>query len=41
MKDFSSKMNAACYLIIYFMGLFYPIYYFFELLAEEEGKLID
>ena len=33
-KNFQTKINAACYLMIYFMGLFYPIYYFFELLAE-------
>ena len=39
-KNFKTKINAACYLLIFFMGLFYPIYYFFELLGEEEGKLI-
>ena len=33
-KNFNTKINAVCYLILYFLGLFFPIYYFFELLQE-------
>ena len=40
-KNFNTKINAACYIILYFFGLFFPIYYFFELLQERETKLID
>ena len=29
MKDFKSKINAMCYILIFFWGLFLPIYYFF------------
>ena len=33
-RNFRTKLNAACYILLYFLGLFYPIYYFFELLQE-------
>jgi hypothetical protein len=31
-RNFRSKASAACYLVIYFVALVFPIYYFFELL---------
>ena len=31
-KNFNTKLNAVCYLILYFLCLFFPIFYFFELL---------
>lgn len=40
-RDFGTKLNAACYLVLYFTGIFFPIYYFFELLQEREKKLIE
>ena len=39
-RNFSSKINVASYLVLYFIGLVFPIYYFFELLEEREKKLI-
>ena len=33
-RNFKTKLNAACYLILYFVGVFFPIYYFFDLLQE-------
>ena len=28
-RNFGTKINAATYLILYFLGLVFPIYYFF------------
>lgn len=39
-RDFGTKLNAACYLVLYFTGIFFPIYYFFELLQQKENDLI-
>ena len=33
-KNFQAKINVASYLVLYFLGIFFPIYYFFELLEE-------
>ena len=33
-RNFSTKLNAVCYLLLYFVGLFFPIYYLFDLLQE-------
>jgi hypothetical protein len=38
-RNFRSKANAACYLVIYFLALVFPIYYFFELLQERSIAL--
>ena len=32
-KNVRTKLNAACYLLIYYLGLLFPIYYFFEMLG--------
>ena len=40
-RSFGTKINAACYLVLYFTGIFFPIYYFFELLQEREKILIE
>jgi hypothetical protein len=40
-RNFKTKLNAACYLVLYFVGLFFPIYYFFDLLQDREKKLIS
>ena len=39
-RNFQAKINVASYLVLYFLGIFFPIYYFFELLQERESKLI-
>ena len=31
-RNFQAKINVASYLVLYFLGIFFPIYYFFELL---------
>ena len=31
-KNFNTKLNAACYILLFFLCLFFPIYFFFELL---------
>ena len=41
LRSFGSKVNAASYLLLYFLGLLFPIYYFFELLQEREKRLIQ
>jgi hypothetical protein len=41
LRSFGSKVNAASYLLLYFLGLVFPIYYFFELLQEREKRLIQ
>ena len=33
-RNFKTKLNAGCYIILYFLGVFFPIYYFFDLLRE-------
>ena len=40
-RDFNSKLNAIGYILIYFMGLVFPIFYLFELCSEREGLLIQ
>ena len=40
-KNYRTKLNTACYLVLYFVGLFFPIYYFFDLLQEREQILIN
>lgn len=40
-RDFKTKLNSACYLILFFLGLFFPIYYLFELLQARESELIQ
>ena len=39
-RNIGTKINAVCYIILYFLGLFFPIYYLFELLQERESELI-
>ena len=39
-RNYKTKINAVCCLILYFLGLFFPIYYLFELLMDRENKLI-
>ena len=33
-RNFNTKLNAICYIYLYFIGIFFPIYYFFDLLYE-------
>ena len=40
-RDFQTKINVAAYLGLFFLGIFFPIYYFFELLEEREKILIE
>ena len=40
-RNFQTKLNMAAYLGLFFLGVFFPIYYFFELLEEREKKLIE
>lgn len=40
-RNFGTKMNSACYIILYFVGLVFPIYYFFDLLQDREQALIE
>lgn len=28
-RNFNTKLNAVCYIFLFFLGLFFPIYYFF------------
>ena len=39
-KNFGTKVNAACYFLIYFIGVYFPIVSFFEMLGKREAKLI-
>ena len=39
-RNFNTKLNAVCYIFLFFLGLFFPIYYFFELLQQREAELI-
>ena len=41
LRNFRTKLNMVAYLIIFFLGVFFPIYYFFELLGEREQLLIN
>ena len=36
-NNFGTKMNMIAYLIIFFMGIIFPVVYFFDLLAEREN----
>ena len=40
-KNFRTKLNSALFIYLFFLGIFYPIVYLFELLAEREGQLIE
>ena len=40
LRNFRTKINVAAYLVLYFLGVVFPIYYFFELLSEREIMLI-
>lgn len=40
-RNFRSKINTAGYMVIFFIGFVFPIYYFFDLLQEREDKLIQ
>lgn len=33
-RDYKSKLSSACYLVIFFMSLVFPIYYLFDMLQE-------
>ena len=35
-RNFKDKINAACYIVLYFMAVFFPIFYLFELMQEKE-----
>jgi hypothetical protein len=37
LRNFKTKINAICYILLFFVGLFFPIYYFFHLLQEREN----
>lgn len=39
-RNFGTKANAAAYVLLFFVGVFFPIYYFFELLQERERELL-
>ena len=39
-RDFKTKVNIVGNFVIFFFGLVFPIYYFFELLSERETMLI-
>jgi len=38
-KDYKAKQSGIVYLFIFFMALFFPIYYIFDLLQERHKKL--
>ena len=40
-RDFKNKFNIVGNFVIFFFGLVFPIYYFFELLQERENLLIN
>ena len=40
-RNFQTKLSCVCNILIFFMALVFPVYYFFELLAEKEKELID
>ena len=39
-RNGQGKMNQLGYIMIYFVALVFPIYYFFDLLRDREGELI-
>ena len=39
-RDFKTKISAVCNILVFFMALVFPFYYFFELLGERENLLI-
>ena len=39
-RNFETKVNCAAYILFYFVGLVFPIYYLFDLLSEKEEELI-
>jgi len=40
-RNFNTKMNSVLYFAIYFFGLLFPVYYFFELLLERKKKIVE
>ena len=36
-RDFRTKINAVGNILIFFIGVIFPIYYFFDLLGERES----
>ena len=40
-RDFKNKLNVVGNFVIFFFGLIFPIYYFFDLLQERESLLIS
>lgn len=39
-RNVGTKVNSVFYLIFYFVGIVFPIYYFFDLLHDRERLLI-
>jgi len=37
-RNYQTKLNSVFYLILFFVVLVFPIYYFFELLQEKSKK---